>query len=61
MSHVVVIIQQTILPPPDAQAALTAGEMTAEVKYIPPDSATDAQIGNHVQRIIRRLNKLADD
>lgn len=62
MSHVVVIVQQTILPPPDATAANSpTGEMTAQVTYAPPDTATDSQIGNAVERIVRRLTKLADD
>lgn len=62
MSHVVVIVQQTILPPPDATAAsVSIGEMTAEVTYTPADTMTDAQIGNAVERIVRRLTKLADD
>lgn len=63
MSHVIIIVQQKILPPPDAQGATTAttGEMTAQVTYTPPDTATDAQIGNQVERIVRRLTKLADD
>lgn len=62
MSHVVIVIQQTILPPPDATAASApTGEMTAQVTYTPSDTATDAQIGNAVERIVRRLTKLADD
>ena len=61
VSHVVIIIQQTILPPPDALSGSPAsGEMTAEVRYTPPDSATDAQIGNQVERIVKRLARLAD-
>jgi hypothetical protein len=62
MSHVVVIIQQTILPPPDTSAtAADAGAMTAEVHYTPADSATPTQIGEKVERIVKRLAKLADD
>lgn len=62
MSHVVIIVQQTVLPPPDAQAALADGSaMTAEVKYTPADTATPDQIGNNVGRIVKRLAKLADD
>lgn len=62
MSHVVIIIQQNVLPPPDSQvAAADQGGMTAEVRYEPPDAATAAQIGNQVERIVKRLNKLADD
>lgn len=62
MSHVVIIVQQTILPPPDTQAtAAAAGEMTADVRYVPPDTATPAQIGNQVEQIVKRLAKLADD
>jgi hypothetical protein len=63
MSHVVVIIQQTVLPPPDSLAATAtaSGAMTAEVKYTPPDTATPAQISNQVERIVKRLAKLADD
>lgn len=62
MSHVVIIIQQTILPPPDTSATATeAGEMTAEVRFTPADSATPAQIGNQVERVVKRLAKLADD
>lgn len=55
------IIQQTILPPPDSQALASTGEMTAEVTYRPADTMTDTQIGNAVERIVRRLTKLADD
>lgn len=62
MSHVVVIVQQTILPPPDAQTAVADGSaMTANVEYTPADSATPAQIANQVERIVKRLAKLADD
>jgi hypothetical protein len=62
MSHVVIIVQQTVLPPPDAVVSLTDGSaMTAEVTYSPPDSATTAQIGSQVERIVKRLAKLADD
>lgn len=62
MSHVVIIIQQTIVPPPGAPAALHSdGSMTAEVKYTPADSSTPAQISNQVERIVKRLAKLADD
>lgn len=63
MSHTVIIIQQKILPPPDAQQAATetSGEMTAEITFVPPHTMTDAQIGNAVERIVRRLTKLADD
>lgn len=35
--------------------------MTAEVHYTPADAATTAQIGNQVERIVKRLTKLADD
>ena len=63
MSHTVIIIQQKILPPPDAQIATVegGGEMTAQVTYTPPHTMTDAQIGNQVERIVRRLTKLAYD
>lgn len=62
MSHVEVIITQKVLPPPGTQVtAEEAGEMTASVKYTPADSMTDAQIGHAVERIVRRLTKLADD
>lgn len=62
MSHVVIIVQQSILPPPDAPTATAAdGEMTAEVRFTPADSATPAQIGNQVEHIVKRLAKLADD
>lgn len=62
MSHVVVIIQQAVLPPPDTSAtAAEAGEMNAQVTFTPADSATPAQIGNQVERIVKRLAKLADD
>jgi hypothetical protein len=61
MSHTVVIVQQSILPPPDAQAASgDPGEMVAEITYTPPDNATPAQIGNQVERIVKRLARLAD-
>jgi hypothetical protein len=58
-----VIIQQTVLPPPDSLAtdAHASGSMTAEVTYAPPDTATPAQISNQVERIVKRLAKLADD
>lgn len=62
MSHVVIIIQQKVLPPPDTQAtAAEAGEMTAQVTFNPADVATPAQIGNQVESIVKRLAKLADD
>lgn len=64
MGHVVITMKVTVLPPPDSQALTAAhdvGEMTAEVTYIPPHTMTDAQVGNQVERIVRRLNKLADD
>lgn len=61
MSHVVIIVQQSILPPPDAQAASAdQGQMTAEITYTPPHDATPAQIGNQVERIVKRLARLAD-
>lgn len=61
MSHVVIIVQKTILPPPDAQADSPLGEMTAEVRYQPAAGMSDAQIGSQVERVLRRLTKLADD
>lgn len=61
MSHVVIIVQQSILPPPDAQAATSdQGEMVAEITYTPPHDATPAQIGNQIERIVKRLARLAD-
>lgn len=61
MSHVVIVIQQSILPSPDAQvASADQGSMTAEVRYTPPHDATPAQIGDQVSRIVKRLAKLAD-
>jgi hypothetical protein len=35
--------------------------MSATIQYVPPDSATPAQIGAQVERIVKRLAKLADD
>lgn len=35
--------------------------MTAKVTYTPSHTMSDAQIGNQVERIVRRLTKLADD
>lgn len=62
MSHTVVIIQQVILPPPDAQTAAADGDaMSAEIRYEPSDNASPAQIGNQVERIVKRLTKLADE
>lgn len=56
-----ITIQKSILPPPDAQAASTdQGEMVAEITYTPPHDATAAQIGNQVERIVKRLARLAD-
>lgn len=61
MSHVVIIIQQTIQPPPAPHSlAPEGGSMSAEVTYTPPDSATEDQIGNQVERIVKRLAKLAE-
>lgn len=61
MSHTVIIVQQVVLPPPDAQTASgDQGSMTAEIRYTPPDHATSAQIGNEVERIVKRLARLAD-
>jgi hypothetical protein len=62
MTHTVIIVEQVVLPPPDAQAAASTGEaMTARVEYTPADAASPAQIGNQVERIVKRLAKLADD
>lgn len=64
MSHVVIIIQQRILPPEPAtttKSVANFGEMKAEVTFTPADTMTDAQIGNQVERIVKRLTKLADD
>ena len=62
MTHTVIIVEQAILPPPDAQAAVATGEaMHARVEYTPADNATPSQIGNQVERIVKRLAKLADD
>ncbi len=65
MAHVEVIVTQKIIPPPDSQLAAEHadghGEMTAVVTFRPPHTMTDAQIGNQVERICRRLSKLADD
>lgn len=61
MSHVVIVIQKSILPPPDAQASsIDQGSMDAEISYTPPHDATPAQIGDEVARIVRRLSRLAD-
>lgn len=62
MTHTVIIVEQVVLPPPDAQAAVTTGEsMKARVEYTPADTATPSQIGEQVERIVKRLAKLADD
>jgi hypothetical protein len=62
MSHITIIISQSVLPPPDTSAtAAASGTMTAEVRYTPADTATPTQIGNQVERIVKRLAKLADD
>jgi hypothetical protein len=67
MSHRVIIINQVIIPSPDVSAAAVVnpavdhGEMSAEVTYRPADTMTDAQIGNAVERVLKRLTKLADD
>jgi len=62
MSHVVIIIQQNILPPPEAQLASSEGPaMTARIEYTPSHTMTDRQIGDQVERIVKRLSKLADD
>jgi hypothetical protein len=52
-----------ILPSPDSQLAAAAdhGEMDAVVTWKPADSLTPVQIGNQVERIVKRLGKLADD
>lgn len=61
MSHTVIIVQQSILPPPDAQiAGSDQGELVAEITYTPPDNATPAQIADQVERIVKRLARLAD-
>lgn len=67
MSHVVIIVQQKIMPPSEAEAlALTStiahehGEMSAEVRYVPADSETPSQISAQVERIVKRLARLAD-
>jgi hypothetical protein len=60
MSHTVIIIQQVILPSPDAQSGGDQGTMDAEISYTPPHDATAAQIGDQVARIVKRLARLAD-
>lgn len=62
MTHTVIIVEQVVLPPPDAQAAAATGaSMTARVEFTPADTDTPTQIGNQVERIVKRLAKLADD
>lgn len=64
MGHVVIVTTMKILPPPVATALANPesfGEMTATVTYAPPDTMSDTQIGNRIERIVRRLTKLADD
>jgi len=61
VSHVVIIIQQTVVPSPDAATVTDGSAMTAEVTYTPADNATTSQIGEQVERIVKRLAKLADD
>jgi hypothetical protein len=62
MSHVVIIIQQSVAPSSTTtQMVATSGELSAEVTYRPADNLTEAQIGNQVERIVCRLKKLADD
>jgi hypothetical protein len=60
-SHRTIIIDQVVLPPPTSETASALGEMSARVSYTPADTLTDAQIGNAVERICKRLTKLADD
>lgn len=65
MSHISIIIDSKILPPPDSQLSTShaegGSEMTATVTFKPAHTMTDTQIGNQVERICRRLSKLADD
>lgn len=62
MSHGPIIIERVILPPPDSQVAAVDGTtMKARIEYTPAHSETAAQIGNCVERIIKRLDRLADD
>lgn len=62
MTHRRIIIEQSVLPSGDAQVQhADHGAMKAVVTYDPPDTATDKQIGDQVERITKRLTKLADD
>lgn len=62
MGHVIISMKMKVLPHADSKtSSVDQGEMTAEVVYTPPHSATDVQIGNQVERIVKRLGKLADD
>lgn len=64
MSHVVIIVQQAILPPPDSQIAKTAtggATMRAEVTFTPDDASSEKVVGETVSKIVRRLARLADD
>ena len=61
MSHITIIIHKKILPSVDATMAVDGSEMNAQVTFQPADTMTDAQIGNAVERITKRLTRLADD
>ncbi len=63
MSHGPIIIERVILPPPDSQVAAVDGAATmkARIEYTPAHGETAAQTGNRVERILKRLDRLADD
>jgi hypothetical protein len=62
MSHISIIISMKVLPVDGAAVpASDQSSMDVVVTFNPHHSLTDAQIGNAVERITKRLTKLADD
>ena len=61
MSHRVVIINSVVIPSGPSASASEAPEMTAEITYRPTDTASTQDISKMVGRVLKRLEKLADD
>jgi hypothetical protein len=58
VSHITIILR-SVRPTGTATEADIEGVST-EIEYTPPDSATPAQIGNEVARMLRHVKKIED-
>ena len=63
MSHITIVINRTQPPQPSADRTVVASEPEEGVNYVsvtytPPDSATDAEVGQAVRKLFKQVREL---